>query len=249
MPRSTLVLAVSLLLLLPLARHAHAADHAVDPALPVLTVTGVGVMEVDPDEVRIVLSVVTEGGEDDSLKSLTRDNSQRVNRLLDRMSQLGLTDSELETGRFSVQPRYTYPQRGGAPKIVGYSVENQVRIETTKLELAGTIIEEAVNAGANRVQSVSFGLSDERTARAETIAKATANARADAEALAAAAGVKLVRKLRIDLDQPQMSAPQPVMRMETARAMVAEDTAAPPPLKPGSVNLRASVTIVYETSG
>ncbi|MEC9373048.1 MAG: SIMPL domain-containing protein [Planctomycetota bacterium] len=216
--------------------------------IPTLTVTGVSDLKVAPDELRLVLSVVTEGGEGTSPKDLSSENSRKIERIIDAIKDLGVPNEDIETSRFNVYPRYSQPRRGEANRIIGYRVENEIRIETTLIDKAGQIIEAAVDAGANQVSSITFGLRDERAHRAEAIRQATFNARADAQALAAAGGVSLVRTLRIELDQPNINPPQPMFRMSGAEAMTADAASAAPPINPGEVDVNALVTIIYQVA-
>jgi len=237
--------ALALLLTIATASAQNQQDQSLVPAVPVLTVTGVGTLEAPADEVTITLSVVTEGDEDESVRDVTNENSRKVRRVIEALADAGADKDDIETSRFNVQPTYNRPPRGTAPRIVGYRVENAITITTKNLDRAPGFIQGALQAGANRVASVNYGLADERAKRAEVIKEAAQNARADAEALAAASGVRLKRVLRIDLDQPQFNRPQPMFRAEMARA-VAEDASTPPPLEAGDIQVSATVTMVFE---
>ncbi len=214
---------------------------------PILTVTGVGELRVDADELRLSLSVVAEGEEDDSARVVMDENSRLAEAVMNALRNLGLNDKEIETGRFTIHPRYSTPKRGEAPRIIGYRVENEVRVRTKKIEKAGEIIQHAIDSGANQVASISFGLADEQKHRADAIKTAAANARADADALAAASGVRLVRALRVALDQPQFAGFEPRFEMMT-RAVADAAMPAAPPIQPGQVTLTARVTMVFEIS-
>ena len=52
-----------------------------------------------------------------------------------------------------------------------------------------------------------------------------------------------MRVLSITLDQAAAPQPIPIQRMSAGMAMA---EAAPPPIQPGDVTVRASVTVVYE---
>ena len=98
-------------------------------------------------------------------------------------------------------------------------------------------------AGANTIDGLRFDLADPRAHRDEAIRQATAHALHDARTLAAAAGVALSRVLSIDLDRSAT----PVGA--SYRPMAAEAARAAPPVTPGDVTVRASVTVVYEIAG
>ena len=82
-------------------------------------------------------------------------------------------------------------------------------MQTGALDLVGPLIDAAIAAGANRVNSLDFNLRDDTRARNDAIAKAAKDAQAQAQALAAALGLKLGPII----NATTMSAerPQPVM--------------------------------------
>ncbi len=228
--------------LLQLAPAAIADD--VEAVVPVLTVRGAAQLEKPADQLRIRVGVVTES---DEAPTALRENSRQMNDVIDALKRTGLTDKEYQTSQFQIQPVYTRRPRQ-APvdwkaRIIGYRVSNSLNVKTKKLDLAGELIQAANEAGANSIDSISFGLADPRTHRSEAIRVATANAIADATTLAAAAGLRLVRVLSITLDQAAAPRPIPIQRMSAGMAMA---EAAPPPIQPGDVTVHASVTVQYE---
>jgi uncharacterized protein YggE len=225
-------------------------DGAMQPASPArapatLTVMGEAQLDRPADELQIRLGVVTDGQD---AQTAMQENSRRMNDVIVSLEEVGLTKDDYQTGQFQIQPQYSRPPRGQQPQdwkpaIMGYQVINRIIVETTKLELIGRLLEAATEAGANSIDSISFGLADHRKHRAEAIKAATQNARFDAQALAEAAGQRLVRVLSINLDHAMAEPPPPVPMMGRAVAMEAVDT---PPINPGDITVRATVTIVYE---
>ena len=222
-----------------------ATADGVDAVVPVLTVRGDAQLEKPADELRIRVAVVTES---DEAPAALRENSRQMNDVIDALKKTGLTDKEYQTSQFQIQPVYSRrPRQADAtwkPKIIGYRVSNSLNVKTKKLELAGELIQAANEAGANSIDSISFGLADPRTHRVEAIRAATANALTDARTLADAASLRLVRVLSITLDQA--AAPQPIPMIQRMSAGMAMAEAAPPPIQPGDVTVRANVTVVYE---
>ena len=115
-------------------------------------------------------------------------------------------------------------------------------MQTGALDLVGPLIDAAIAAGANRVNSLDFNLRDDTGARDEAIAKAAKDAQAQAQALAAALGLKL---------GPIVSAttqvnpgPQPVMFRAAAMSLGANAT----PVSPAEVSVPATVSLTYQDS-
>ncbi len=133
------------------------------------------------------------------------------------------------------------PSRPSPPEISGYTARNTVEVTTGDLPSVGTLIDAAMQAGANNIQRLEFTLKDRHAARAQALREAAARARADADTIANALGVKIVRVLSAEEER---EAPiRPVM-MGMARMEAAPAT----PIEPGKVEVRATVTLQVEVS-
>ena len=212
--------------------------------VPRLTVRGEAELERPADQIRLEIGVVNEGAE---ASQVLRENSAAMNSVVTALRGAGLEKDEYETGMFRIRPQYSrrprQPEAEWQPQIIGYQVSNSVIVRTKRIEMAGEIIAAANKAGANTVEVQGFELSDPRAHRSEAIRTATSNAIADARTLAEAAGLRLVRILSITLDGPPVVSRPGGFAME-ARAMA--DAGAAPPISPGNVTVRASITVVYE---
>ncbi len=212
--------------------------------VPRLTVRGEAVLHKPADQLRVRVGVVTQAAE---ATAAVKENSRRMADVIAAIKKAGVDKSEYETSRFSIRPLYSRrPRQANAEwvrQIVGYEVNNTLAIRTKKLALAGKLIEAANEAGANSVDDIRFDLADPRTHQAEAIAAATANARSDAAVLSRAAEVRLVRIIAIQLGDGGYRPPMPTMLRAEAMAAVA---APAPPIQPGDVTVRASVTMIYE---
>jgi uncharacterized protein YggE len=235
------------LLTLVLAACATAYAQEVDPdQTATLTVRGDAQLQKPADRLLLRVSVITEA---DQATDAMADNNSRMHAVVSAIKKTGLSEKEYETGRFNLQPVYSRrPARATPewrPEILGYRVTSTLSIKTLQLEKAGAIIQAANDAGANAIDSIGFDLADPRKHRAEAIRTATANALADARVLGEAAGVRLVRIRTLTLDE---AAPRPIVMQR--EMMVADGMAmAAPPITPGEVTVRATVTVVYEIEG
>ena len=113
-------------------------------------------------------------------------------------------------------------------------------VHTGALDLAGALIDAAIAAGANRVNSLNFSVKDDTKARGEAIAIATRDARAQAEALASALDVKLGKVLKATTISEQRPVP---IWMNRAMAMSANVAT---PVEPGEVTVPATVSLTFE---
>jgi len=144
--------------------------------LKTLSISGTGIVYVKANQVTIVLGAYTE---DDAASDAIEENAAIMTEVIAALKQLGLTDDEITTTSFGVSPVYNWE----VYKVVGYQVTNLVQVKISDLDMVGTVIDAATAAGANRVDSVSFGLSDaaaeEMKLQAYTAAIADAKAKAE----------------------------------------------------------------------
>ncbi len=211
-----------------------------------LAVRGEASLNVSPDQVLVNLGVTSEAG---TAREALEANNNAMHATMSALKKLGLSKEEYQTQQFQVHPIWSQRPRNSAPdwsaKIAGYRVSNSLQVQTKRMELAGDIIGSAMQAGANTVNSVQFNLADPREYRAQAIKQAMDNARSDAQTLAAAAGDEIKRTLSLNLDNA-VATPVRVQpeRQMMGRAMAMDSSA--PPLEAGDVNVRASVSVVYE---
>jgi uncharacterized protein YggE len=208
---------------------------------PTLSVTSQGRVEAPADEVTIVLSVVTEMK---SVDEAVRDNNRRSKDVADALTRLQLGENAVTTSGFRVTPQYQWDRNTGRQLgITGYQVSNTVQVKTSKIDQAGRVVEAGINAGANEVVSMVFGLRAPETIRRIAIRDAVQTARAEADAAADAANLRItgIRTLSI---QPDFG--RPMYRMEAARSMAADaGGVGETPTNPGLIEVTANVTIEY----
>lgn len=216
-----------------------------DDIVAALSVSGEARLMVPPDQVNIDLGVSTSA---DSAQKAINANSTAMVEVLSALKDMGLESATVNTRQFQLQPLWSPRPPAAAADwqatITGYRSNNSVQVSTSQLQRAGEIIGRATAAGANRVNSVSFGLSNPRAHREAAIAQATANAESDARSLAAAAGQTIVRIISLNLDHSDAS-PITLRKDNYVRSAMAMDASAPP-LEAGDVTVRATVSIRYQ---
>lgn len=118
-----------------------------------MTLTGEGHVMAAPDLAVIRLGVQTTGT---NLSQIQPENAQISQRIIQALRQAGV--SEIKTFQYSIDRLFEYVDGRQIDK--GYSVRNILEIQTSTMDQIGNIIDTAVTAGANVVQSISFELSD-----------------------------------------------------------------------------------------
>jgi uncharacterized protein YggE len=194
---------------------------------------GEGSISVQPDVARVSLGVVTQA---DTAGQAASENATRASAVIDQLRALLGSGAEIRTASYSLTPNYGY-QSGGAPAaIVGFTATNIVEALVADLSLIGRVIDTGIQAGANRVDSLRLTLNDEEPSRAQALRQAGQKARARAEAIAAGVGVRLGQVI-----SAEEGVSYGVIPLD-ARAT----TAATTPIQPGSLEVRANVTLEIE---
>ncbi|MGH7482568.1 MAG: SIMPL domain-containing protein [Longimicrobiales bacterium] len=213
------------------------------PVGPTISVTGTGSVQVPPDQATVLLAVETVAP---TAQRAAAENAEKMTRIIDAVRALGIAEEDIRTTSYDLSPIYRQEprpmpeQEPSEPAIVGYRASNMVEVTLEDIEMPGPVIDAAIDAGANRVAGLTFGIEDPVEARQEALELAVRSARAEAEAVAAAAGVGLGEPITITVG-PDFVIPYPsYARMERA------DMAVATPVQPGDLTVSASVTIVYE---
>ncbi|MEH6650707.1 MAG: SIMPL domain-containing protein [Motiliproteus sp.] len=174
------------------------------------------------------------------------ENNRLMQQLLSSLKAAGVLPEELSSGPLSVQPQWQPRPRNAdqnwRPQIISYQARSQLLIETAQLDKVAGFIQAGVEAGANQVGQLKFGLQDDETVHQQALADATKLAGQRASIAANAAGVKLGSLHRINVG-PRSSRPYPVAR--TAMLRMSDESAAAPVVAAGTIEVSASVDLSY----
>ncbi len=232
MKRSMVVLA-GLALLLAAALPASAAESG---NVSKLIVQGEGKANAAPDMVTIVLGVETRNA---SAAVAAADNARLMNATVAALLKAGIKQKDIQTSTYSLTTEQQEPKIvDEKPMPPEFVATNQVTVQMNDTGAVGKVLDAAVSAGSNSIQSVSFGLRDPKPEKDQALTLAIKDGRQKAEVAAAAAGVKLGRVLEVSAGYGFVS--------PAARSAVAFDFATP--IQPGEMEVSASVTLTYEIS-
>ncbi len=192
-----------------------------------------------PDEAEIVFSVVTQGQD---YTEATDENSRQMTSVNEYLKGEGIEEQDLRTENFSVSPRYEQIEENRTTRreIVGYEVENNLRVKVRDLDQIDGLISGAIDVGANRVAGLQFVVSNEDEIKKEARTMAIKEAKREAEKIADDLGVSLGRIL--DFSESRDFHPP---RMYNEVAMEMEDSA-DVPIEPGETEITSSVNVSFE---
>jgi uncharacterized protein YggE len=195
------------------------------------------------------LAIVRMGAEEQADKAQTAQDmvNQTMTKATKAVRDLGIAEEDIQTSGLNLYPVYgpIEPQRaprGEQGKVIGYRAGNVLEIRVNDLAKIGPVIDAAIAAGANRMESVSFGLKDDLEPRKKALSAAAKEARSKADALAAAMGVTIEGVEAIQEGGVQVYPPPMYRRGGVA---MAAEAMADTPVQPGQVRVHASVTVTY----
>lgn len=207
---------------------------------PMIRVSGDAVVTAKPDRAQIDIGVVTQAV---SSQVAVEQNSGQLETTLSELRKLLGANADIKTIAYSLAPTYHY-QPGVEPTFTGYTASNTVRVTLNDLTQIGKVISTAGATGANRIQSLQFTLRNQQTVQAQALSEAAVNARKKAERLASALGVKILRVLSVADSSPVFFPGQNVYYS----AVNAGASSSMTPVMPGTIEVRAVVTLTVEIS-
>ena len=221
MPGLTRILLPALLAFVALATTSARAND--NEPFPQIVVSGQGSAELAPDMALLQLTVTREA---DTARAALDASSSAMAQVIKALREQGIAERDLQTGNFSIQPKYVYPPQKSQgenqpPRIVGYTVRNGLDVRVRDLGKLGAIMDQSVTLGVNEGGNILFTNDDPSAAIEQARTRAVKDAMAKARTLAAAAGVKLGKVLEIS-EQSYSPAPAPMMRSKMMMADAAE---------------------------
>jgi uncharacterized protein len=153
----------------------------------------------------------------------------------------GVGEGDVRTGRISVRP----VQRG---KVTIYRATEGISVTMHEPPKAGELIAKGLAAGATGVSGPNFSVGNREAAFAKVLAAAFTKAKERATVLATQAGAKLGPALVIEEGSGQISGGEfeGSYFAEEEAAVAPEAKAVPPPTKPGTSTVKATVHVIFE---
>lgn len=201
-----------------------------------ISVAGQGKAAAAPDVAYIRTGVRTQARE---AQAALAENTRAMQRVMALLQQRGIPESDVSTINFSVAPVAKRNKVTAGDELVGYRVDNQVRVRLDNIEQLGEILDALVAAGSNRVSGIEFALSNPQGALEEARKQAMADANARAQTYADSAGVRVGSVISISEQSAQVPRPQTLVRH------MALEQASAVPVAAGMQEVSATVTVVY----
>jgi len=205
-----------------------------------LNVIGNGTVYLTPDIAYITIGVHTE---DPNLATGVSNNNTQAQALVDALKKAGIAAKDIQTSNFSVynNNNQSFDKTTGQPITGGnYAVDNTVNVTVRDLSHLGSVLNTAVGAGANAINSISFDVADKTVAMEQARQKAIANAGSLATELAKTAGVSLGEIQAISYSD---NSPLSYYGMGGGGASAAPNASVP--IQPGQTQISVTVSVTY----
>jgi uncharacterized protein YggE len=208
-----------------------------------ISVTGEAKEYYRPDTAIITLGVETKGA---TASGAAAENSRRAEQIIDALKALisPAAGDSIKTSSYSLQPVYEYDTQRKKNLLTGYMVRNLVTVKTKKTGSAGSIIDKAVESGANNVQGVGFTLSDRKELCDSTLKKAAERAKEEATRVARLLGTEISGVKSIS-SSCGSEGPRPLLYERALTAKSVPGAASETVIEPGDIALNAAVGVVF----
>jgi uncharacterized protein len=201
---------------------------------PVVVTMGEGSVKRAPDRAWVTIAAESRAKTPAEVQKL---NADAMSAVLQKIKGLGLPAEAIRTAAYELRPEFDYANN--RQTLRGYVARNAVEVRVDDLPKLGEVLDVAVTAGATSVSGIRFDLKDRANAEQMAVQRAVADARAQADTAAQAAGMRVERVVRLEVHRDSaMPPPRPMMRTGVEMAMSAE-----PPIAPGELDIRATVTL------
>jgi uncharacterized protein YggE len=153
-----------------------------------ITVVGEGTVNIRPDITRANIGVEVVRN---SVQEASAENKVAIEAVLEALRAQGIEERDIQTSGFSIYAERYGPEGPLPDDQVRYRVSNNVMVTIRNLDNVGTVLDAAVEAGANNIYGVEFAIDDPSGVEAEARASAIEDAQVKAQDLAQLNGVGL----------------------------------------------------------
>ncbi len=201
-----------------------------------LNVNGVGSIDLTPDIAYIYIGVHDESA---TASEAVDSNKAHTTAVINAIKKAGVDAKDIRTTNFSIYPSQQYGSDGTIAGII-YMVDNSVYVTVRDLDILGSLLDDAISAGANNVNSIQFDVADKTAALKEARAKAVEDAKTQAQEMADAAGVTLDGIQNLSFYE---NSPVPMFSGKGGGAAMSVDASVP--IQPGQLTISVNVSITY----
>lgn len=166
-----------------------AAQSTSGDTVPLLVTSAEGELKLSPDWAVLEVDVANQ---ESSAGAAASRNSVLARRLVDALTAIRGPDDSVALTGVTIRAQ---ENRDG--KLTGYQASATVRVVLRRLDQMGHVLDVAFAGGATGIDGVAFHSNREDASAAEVLQRAFTKAEAQARAMAGAAGLRLVKLMRL----------------------------------------------------
>ena len=206
-----------------------------------ISVDGTSVIKAMPDRATVNISIESTAKD---AKEASAQNAIVMNKIQKDIIALAITKDNIKTTNYNLYPLYNRKDNG-RQEITGYSVSNQITVTVDNIDIVGNVIDTAINAGANSVNSVEFSLKDPQSYKDKVLVQAINDAKRKADIIAKTLGKNVVNVVSVNSNNSYIEA-RTFNSMMYAKAADSAAVGASSPIQAGDISVKANVSIVFE---
>jgi len=199
----------------------------------VVVTSGEAVVRHAPDRAFMTVTVEARAK---SPRDAQRQNADAMTAVQQRLTLARVPKDAVRTLGYDLEQEFDFTQGRRVPRE--FVARNAIEVRVDEIARVGELLDVVVQGGATSVSGVRFDIQDREKIERDALRLAVVDARSRAEAAAAGAGRTVDRILKIEDARDAGISPMP----RTIMTMKAAD-AAPTPVEPGLVEIRARVTL------
>lgn len=198
-----------------------------------MTVTGNGEITAQPDYAQIQIEVRTEGKD---VSAAQQENALIMNRVIRSLESLNISTDAIQTAAYTISPNFDYID--GRQVFRGYEVQNAILVKITDISQAGTVIDTAIQNGANHVSALQFKIANVDKYYQRALQLALVDAMAKVKSMAETMHVT-VQPLPVEIVE-ETNAP-PI----AYKSMQLRNQESITPIEPGMMTVNASLRVKF----
>jgi len=210
-----------------------------EPARESISVSGFGEATGTPDMATVQLGVSVTA---DTIGAAIEQSNQTVERVRQAVLGRGIAETDLQSINFNVWPEDKFdPATGQQTGERIYHVDSTLQVKVRDIAQVSQIIQTGLDAGANNIWGLTYGIDDSAALEAEARTKALEDAADRAQQLANALGVTLGEPIMVSELVGGLS---PFFGAEAAM-LRGLGGGGGPPLSPGELTVQIQVDVMY----
>ncbi len=210
---------------------------------PMISVNGIGEVKVQPDEVVVTLGVELR---DKNLDQVRQQTDKRAAAIIAYLKKQGVESKHIQTSYMQVQPVHSSASSDyGRTTPDFYMAHKTMTFVLTKLDKFDEVISGLYGVGINRVDGISFRVSDVEKHKVAARKKAVSDAKSKAAALTAELGAKVGKVYSIS-ENTDGGGPRPLYAQQNMMMRdAAMSEAGGPSIAGGEVVITSTVNVSF----